>query len=104
MVGYAGEASLSIRLRLSRLLALRAGGDFRRYGLSLHQAQNTQPLIGGAADQYIVGWGGVELVFDGVGGGASADEEKPAPTAKPAAGKAKPRRQPEPDLSDDAGE
>jgi hypothetical protein len=102
--GYAGEASLSIRFRLTRLIALRAGGDFRQYGLSLHQAQNTQPLIGGAADQYIVGWGGVELVFDGVGGGASAEEEKPAPAAKPAASKAKSRRQPEPDLSDDAGE
>jgi hypothetical protein len=102
--GYAGEASLSIRFRLTRLIALRAGGDFRQYGLSLHQAQNTQPLIGGAADQYIVGWGGVELVFDGVGGGASAEEEKPAPAAKPAAGKAKSRRQPEPDLSDDAAD
>jgi hypothetical protein len=104
--GYAGEANLSIRLRLSRLFAVRVGGDFRQYGMSLHQTQNTQPLVGGAADRYLVGWGGVELVFDGVGGGASAEAEeaKPAPAAKPAAGKAKSRRQPEPDLSDDAAD
>jgi hypothetical protein len=100
--GYAAEGNLSIRLRLTRLIALRAGGDFRQYGLTLHAASGAQPYVGGAADRYIVGYGGIELVFDGVGGGAAAEEEKPAPP--PPSKKAKPRRQPEPDLSDDAAE
>ena len=100
--GYGAEGNLSVRLRLTRLLALRVGADFRQYGLTLHAAAGAQPYIGGAADRYIVAFGGVELVFDGVGGGAAEDVEKPAPP--PASKKAKPRRQPEPDLSDDAGE
>jgi hypothetical protein len=100
--GYAAEGNLSIRLRLTRLIALRAGGDFRQYGLTLHSAQGAQPYVGGAADRYIVGWGGVEFVFDGVGGGAGEDEEKPAPP--PPSKKAKPRRQPEPELNDEAPE
>jgi hypothetical protein len=100
--GYAAEGNLSIRLRLTRLIALRAGGDFRQYGLSLHAAQGAQPYVGGAADRYIVGWGGIELVFDGLGGGAGDEEEKPVPP--PPSKKPKPRRQPEPDLNDEAPE
>jgi hypothetical protein len=100
---YAADGSLSIGFRAISVLAVRAGVDFRQYGLSMNTTAADAVRVGGATDRYIVGWGGLEVMLDGLAGGGSgaAEEAKPAPadtTAKP-----KKRRQPEPDLSDDAG-
>ena len=99
------DAGLSVGFRVANLIALRAGADFRQYGLSLNVPAGSALLVGGATDRYIVGWGGVEIVLDGLGGGASSssssssDEEKPAPPKK-----TKRRKQPEPEPGEDAAE
>jgi hypothetical protein len=95
---YGIEAGVSLGIRLMGSLGLRVGGDFRQYGISGKSAQTDPIRVGGAADQYIVAWGGVEYILDGAGGGASGGEPKAAAPA----GKGKPGRA-EPD-STDAGE
>ena len=102
---YAVDAGLSFGIRLISVLGLRAGVDFRQYGLAFNLKQGDAGLMygtGGATDRYIVAWAGIEMTLDGLGGGANAseDEAKPAPASK----KAKRRRQPEPepDPSEDA--
>jgi hypothetical protein len=78
------------------------GGDFRQYGIS-GNSQTTDPVrLGGAADRYIVAWGGVEVLLDGLGSGASASGDEANSAA--AADKAKPRPGAEPDLSDGKAE
>jgi hypothetical protein len=85
---YGVDFSLSFGLRLLSFLGVRVGGDFRQFGLTTHWTSTTTgPRAGGAADRYITAWGGVEIVFDGLGGGGGASEE--AAPAKKAAPKAK---------------
>ena len=59
------------------------------------------PAVGGV-DRNITVWGGLELVFDGLGGGGGSDEE--APAKKPPAKAKKPPREAEPDESEDVRE
>ena len=104
-VGYAAEASLSLRLRLTppHRPCARAVTSGSTASASTRRSHAAPDRRGGRPVHRRLGRRRAGLRRRG-GGGASADEEKPAPAAKPAAGKAKPRRQPEPDLSDDAGE
>ena len=105
--GYAVDAGLSLGYRVASVIAVRAGVDFRQYGLSFNVAAGDPAAafaVGGATDRYIVAWGGVGIVLDGVGGGGAASEDEEAKPAPEPSKKAKRRRQPEPDLSDDDAE
>ena len=60
--------------------------DFRQFGVATGwRTGDTVTRAGGATDRNITAWGGVELVFDGMGGGAGESESAPAkkPAAKP---------------------
>ena len=86
---YGVDFSLSFGLRLLSFLGVRVGGDFRQFGLTTHWTSTTMGArAGGAADRYITAWGGLEIVFDGLGGGGGGAREEAAP-AKKAAPKAK---------------
>ena len=86
---YGIDASLSIGYRVTSLIGLRVGGDFRQIGLATHwTSANTALQTGGALDRYISAWGGVEVVLDAVGGGPGHGDEE-APPAKKAPAKAK---------------
>jgi hypothetical protein len=82
------DVNLSLGYRVTSLIGLRVGADFRQYGLSLHwRAGQPGIMAGGASDRYIGVWGGLEIVLDGVGGGGGEEGEaapakKPAPKAK----------------------
>ena len=90
--GFGLDASLSVGFRFTSMFGIRVGGDLRRIGLNTHR-KATDPVpplpTGGALDQYISAWGGVEVVLDGLGGGGGGhgDEEAP-PAKKPAKAKA----------------
>ena len=86
---YGIDASLSVGYRVTSLIGLRVGGDFRQIGLATHwTSANTALQTGGALDRYISGWGGVEVVLDAVGGGPGRGDEE-APPAKKAPAKAR---------------
>jgi hypothetical protein len=90
---YGVDVNLSLGFRITSMIGIRVGADFRQYGLSLHWRTGQPGIIaGGATDRYITAWGGLEIVLDGVGGGGGGGEEgeagpakKPAPKAKKAA-------------------
>ena len=92
--GYAVDLGVSIGVRLAGPFGLRFGGDFRQYGITGNSHTTDAVRVGGAADRYIAGWGGLELIFDGLGGAAAAQSEE---ESTPAAKKAPRRRQAEPD-------
>jgi hypothetical protein len=89
--GNGVDVNLSLGFRVTSMIGVRVGGDFRQYGLSLHSTNGQTSIIaGGATDRYITVWGGLEIVLDGVGGGGGEEGEaapakKPAPKAKKAA-------------------
>jgi hypothetical protein len=86
---YGIDATLSVGYRVTSLIGIRVGGDFRQIGLATHwTSANTALQTGGALDRYISGWGGVEVVLDAVGGGPGHGDEE-APPAKKAPSKAK---------------
>lgn len=91
--GNGFEAAMSIGVRFTPLIGLRAGVDFRQYGLAFNWRSGEPNQSGGAIDRYIVAWGGLQITLDGVGGGAS---EAPA-EEKPAKGKKKKKAEPEPE-------
>lgn len=105
--GYGVDVSLSIGYRLFSVVGLRAGGDFRQFGVTTHwKTGDTAPRAGGAADRNISVWGGVEIVFDGMGaaaGGGEGEEAAPAKKAAPAKGKKPPPREVEPEEGGGAG-
>jgi hypothetical protein len=75
------DAGLSIGVRFSSLIGVRAGADFRQYGIISGYQAGDPVVAGGATDRYITAWGGVELLLDGVGGGPAGgggDDEAPA--------------------------
>jgi hypothetical protein len=86
------DAQLSIGFRILRSVGVRAGGDFRQFGLSTnYKTTNVGPRAGGATDQNIGVWGGIEIALDGMGGGGGGEEPAPAKKApakakKPAPG------------------
>ena len=91
--------TLSAGLRVASMIGIRAGVDFRQFGLatSFRTGDTGIPAVGGV-DRNITAWGGLELVFDGMGGGGGSDEE--APAKKPPAKAKKPPREAEPDESE----
>lgn len=84
------DVGLSVGYRIIKLVGVRAGVDFRQYGLDFKVKQGDPLIVGGAKDRYITVGGGVEVVLDGMGGGfagsADDDDEKepeaPAPPPK----------------------
>lgn len=95
------DASLSIGVRLFGAIGVRAGGDFRQFGLNTHyKTGDVGPRAGGATDRNISVWGGLEVVFDGMGGGHG--EEAPAKNA-PTKAKKPPPREVEPEEGEGAG-
>jgi len=97
-VGF--DASLSAGFRVASMIGIRAGVDFRQFGLATNFRTGDAgiPAVGGV-DRNITIWGGVELVFDGLGGGGGSDEEAPA-KKPPAKAKKPPRDEAEPDESE----
>ena len=93
------DLTLSAGLRVASMIGIRAGVDFRQFGLatSFRSGDMGIPAVGGV-DRNITVWGGLELVFDGLGGGGGSDEE--APAKKPPAKAKKPPREAEPDESE----
>jgi len=91
--------TLSAGFRVASLIGIRAGVDFRQFGLatSFRTGDTGIPAVGGV-DRNITAWGGLELVFDGLGGGGGSDEE--APAKKPPAKAKKPPAEAEPDESE----
>jgi hypothetical protein len=98
---YGVDAGLSLGFRITGMIGVRAGVDFRQIGLSLHwrmQADNGI-MAGGAVDRYIGLWGGLEVTFDGLGGGGGGESEAPA-SKKPA----KAKKAPAPDSESEGSE
>jgi hypothetical protein len=97
------DVSLSAGLRVTSMIGVRAGVDFRQFGLATNYVGGNPgiPAVGGV-DRNITAWGGLELVFDGVGGGggggSGSDEEEPA--NKPPAKAKKPPAEGEPEESE----
>jgi hypothetical protein len=82
------DVTASLGFRLTSLLGLRAGVDFRQFGVATNAAA---PAPTGATDRNITAWGGLEVVFDAVGGGSGAEEPAPAKKAPARAKKPAPR-------------
>jgi hypothetical protein len=69
----------SLGFRLFSIVGIRGGASFRQWGVSTNwKMGDAAPRAGGATDRNITAWGGVEVVFDGVGGG----HEEAAPVKK----------------------
>jgi hypothetical protein len=79
------DVNLSLGFRITSLIGIRVGADFRQYGLTLHWATG-QPgiMAGGATDRYISAWGGLEIVLDGLGSSGGGEEGEAAAPKKPA--------------------
>ena len=93
------DVSLSAGYRVASMIGIRAGVDFRQFGLATNfRAGDTGIGAVGGVDRNITAWGGVELVFDGLGGGGGSDEE--APAKKPPAKAKKPPPEAEPEESE----
>ncbi len=73
--GYAVDFGVSIGVRLTGPFGLRFGGDFRQYGISGNSHTTDMVRVGGAADRYVTGWGGLEVIFDGPGGAVETQSE-----------------------------
>ena len=96
--GNGFEAALSLGFKFTNMIGVRAGVDFRQYGLAFNWRAGEPNQSGGALDRYIVAWGGLQIVLDGMGGGA---EE--APAEAPAKSKGK-KRKPEPDAESESAD
>ena len=85
--GNGVDVSLSVGVRVFGMVGLRAGGDFRQFGVASHwKTTDTSIKTGGATDRNISVWGGVEIEFGGPG---ASGESEPAAAPKKASGKAK---------------
>jgi hypothetical protein len=91
---YGIDAAVSLAVRLTGSIGVRAGADFRQYGLALHPDSSTR-AVAGAVDRYIVAWAGLEVVLDGQGGAAGGDDEPAKPSKRR-------RRHAEPKSDDDS--
>jgi hypothetical protein len=88
---YGFDATLSVGVRLASMVGVRLGADLRQMGVSLHwKSTDTGAKAGGAVDRYIGAWAGLEVVFDGLGGGSGESSSAPPPKAAPKAKKAEP--------------
>jgi hypothetical protein len=89
------DIGLSIGVRFSSLLGVRAGADIRQYGMTTgYRSGDAGPVAGGSTDRYITAWGGLELYLDGVGGGPGGGGEEEAAPAKPGKEKAPAKKAP----------
>lgn len=80
---YGIDATLSLGFRLMSAVGIRVGADFRQIGLATHWRPGDGAVAaGGATNRGITAWGGLEVVFDGVGGGGGGGEEGDAPMKK----------------------
>jgi hypothetical protein len=91
MTAQALDVGLSVGYRIIKLIGVRAGVDFRQYGLDFKVRQGEPLVVGGAKDRYITVGGGLEVLLDGMGGGAVAadDDDEKEPEAPPAPAKKK---------------
>ena len=84
------DVTLSAGYRVISMIGVRIGVDFRQFGVATGWRTGDAAIrAGGATDRNITVWGGVELVFDGMGGGGGGESES-APAKKPAAKAKKP--------------
>lgn len=88
------DAGLSIGVRFSSLIGVRAGADFRQYGMTSGYQSGDPVIAGGATDRYISAWGGVEILLDGAGGGPGGGGDEEAAPAKPEKAPAKKAAEP----------
>jgi hypothetical protein len=106
------DVTASFGYRVTDLIGLRAGVDFRQYGIAFGAPANPADAVTGGTDRYIAAWAGAEVLFGGGGGaGASSssdgeeeeekaekaekvkpddDDEEAAPKPKPKPAKRKP--------------
>ena len=81
------DLGLSVSYRLMKWVGVRAGVNFRQYGLDFKVTPQSALIVGGATDRYITAGAGVEIMLDGMGGGAAAsgddDDEKEAEPPPP---------------------
>ena len=82
------DLGLSVSYRLLKWVGVRAGVNFRQYGLDFKVTPQSALIVGGATDRYITAGAGVEIVLDGMGGGGAAasgddDDEKEAEPPPP---------------------
>ena len=78
------DVSLSLGYRVISMIGVRLGVDFRQFGIATGWRTGDAAIrAGGAVDRNISVWGGVEVVFDGMGGGAG-EEAAPPPKKAPA--------------------
>jgi hypothetical protein len=89
------DVTLSLAYRAMSMVAVRLGVDFRQFGVATGWRMGDPALrAGGAVDRNITVWGGLEVVFDGVGGGAGESEAPPPKKAEkkkaPAEGEGEP--------------
>ena len=76
------DLGASFGYRLHRLFGVRAGLDFRQYGYDFKvRPTDPPPIAGGATDRYITLFAGVEVILDGLGGGAAPSDEEDEPEA-----------------------
>jgi hypothetical protein len=83
--GNGFEAGFSLGVRLTNMIGLRGGLDFRQYGLAFNWQAGQMYQAGGAIDRFITFWAGLMITLDGVGGGGASEpaaEEKPAKAKK----------------------
>jgi hypothetical protein len=78
---YGIDASASVAVKLTGSIGVRAGVDFRQYGIDLHPDSTTR-AVAGAVDRYIVAWAGLEVALDAHGGAAGADDEPVKPSKR----------------------
>lgn len=82
---YAVDLGVSAVYYVTPIIGVRAGLDFRQYGLDFKVRSANDPIIvGGATDRYVRFWAGLEVAFDGAGGAASEEAPAPAPKKAPA--------------------
>jgi len=78
------DAFLSVGYRVMSMLAVRVGVDFRQFGVATGwRAGDAAIRAGGAVDRNITPWGGLEVVFDGIGGGGESAAPPPKKAEKP---------------------
>jgi hypothetical protein len=78
---YGIDASASVAVKLTGSIGVRAGVDFRQYGIDLHPDSTTRS-VAGAVDRYIVAWAGLEVALDGQGGAAGGEDEPVKPSKR----------------------
>jgi hypothetical protein len=86
---YGIDVGASLGFRIASLIGIRAGGNFRQFGVNTNwMPGDPAAAAAGAADRSITVFGGLEVILDGAGGGGSGESED-APAKKPAKAKKK---------------